>query len=130
MSVETLPPTTRNLDIRVGYNLATDDYDLYLVSVDTHGRVTHVAELVMKPYDGHGAASMPPASLSLHPDEATRLAGRVMESLSRRGFKPPSESKLEGVLEAQGAHLADMRRLVDIFTTGRVVLPASAAVDR
>lgn len=52
--------------------------------------------------------------MRLEHGEAHRLANQVMQSLSERGLKPDSQSKLEGVLEATKYHLEDMRRIVDV----------------
>ena len=99
------------LDVRAVYNWATDGYDVYVVLLDPRtDRVTHVATMAMNPVDLGTALPAPSFHVEIH--EATRLACRVIETLSKQGLKPESQAKLEGVLEAQKAHLEDMRQLV------------------
>lgn len=57
-------------------------------------------------------SSEPVCALKLTGVRSYGLLGKLAQALSEAGVKPPERSHLEGKLEAQTAHLADLRRLI------------------
>lgn len=57
-----------------------------------------------------GEEPLPIFTLTGH--STPRVLAALAEAISQQGIQPPERPKLEGLYEAQTAHLADLRRLI------------------
>lgn len=101
-------------EFRIGYDVMRDGFAVYLVCVGPGGLVTHVAQPVV-------FAPVETDELRANAEEPTfRMGANLLQQLAtaiqkQTGIKPESTSKIEGILEATKAHLADMRLMAGVL---------------
>jgi hypothetical protein len=90
------------------YNPATDRHDLWIVTRDQYGKITHIGELSMVPA---GESRPPTLSLDTGSDLLTKLR-RTIDLLL-----PPEKAvgnEWKGRYEAAARHLEDLRHLLNL----------------
>jgi len=74
--------------------------------------VYYIAEPMELKFRRHKRGERQEPSLQISGDMAGDLLDALTEELGNKGIKTKSDSKTEGLLEAQSKHLADMQSLV------------------